>query len=116
MQVIGSGWLGIDRGSVVMFSDFLDGGPMWSGSGPREVRRPVRFARRFAAPPAVVVGITMWDIDHRSNQRADLVAEAVTGQDFELVFRTWGDTSVARIRADWAAFGPLPDPEDWALD
>lgn len=115
MQEFGIGRLGIDRGSVVMFNDFQDGGPMWTGSGAREVRRPVRFARPFAEPPAVVVGITMWDIDHRSNQRADLMAENIAATGFDLVFRTWGDTSVARVRADWAAFGPLPDPEDWQL-
>lgn len=115
MREIGVGRLGIDQGSVVMFSDFQDGGPMWTGSGPREVRRQVPFARPFAASPAVIVGIAMWDIDHRSNQRADLAAEAVTEEGFELVFRTWGDTSVARIRADWAALGPLPDPDDWVL-
>ncbi len=116
MQRIPVGDLGIDRGSVVMFSDFQDGGPMWRGEGPREVRQPVTFARPFAALPVVTVALSMWDIDSRMNQRADLAAENVTSEGFELVFRTWGDTRVARVRADWAAFGALPDPDLWQVD
>jgi hypothetical protein len=30
-----------------------------------------------------------------------------------LVFRTWADTRVARIRADWTAIGAVRDEEDW---
>jgi len=31
------------------------------------------------------------------------------------VFRTWGDTRVARVRASWTAFGELPYGEEWDL-
>lgn len=115
MKEFSGGRIGVDQGSVVLFSDFQDGGPMWTGSGPRQVRRPVRFARPFLSEPAVMVGISMWDLDRMTNPRADIAAEAVTTEGFEIVFRTWADSRVARIRADWTAIGPLPDPDAWEL-
>ncbi|WP_232520681.1 H-type lectin domain-containing protein [Rhodobacter sp. CZR27] len=82
---------------------------MWTGQGPREARQAVSFADRYLQPPAVMVSISMWDLDRRSNTRADNSAENVTADGFDLVFRTWGDTRVARIRADWTALGPVRD-------
>ncbi|MBI1219093.1 MAG: hypothetical protein GC186_11140 [Rhodobacteraceae bacterium] len=107
--------IGIDQGSMLLFSDFADGGVMWSGTGPRECRLPVQFAQPFRSEPAVMVGISMWDLDQKTNQRADIKAEDITASGFRIVFRTWGDTRVARIRADWTAFGDLPDEDDWQL-
>ena len=37
------------------------------------------------------------------------------GAGFDVVFRTWGDTKVARARVRWMAIGELDDPEDWQL-
>lgn len=108
--------LGILQGSRIMFSDFADGGAMWTGSGPRECRHVISFRDGFREAPAVQVAISMWDLDRRTNSRADLLAEEVTAQGFHLVFRTWGDTRVARIRADWTAIGALRDEDDWELD
>ncbi|WP_321174954.1 H-type lectin domain-containing protein [Brevirhabdus pacifica] len=100
----------------MLFSDYEDDGPMWTGQGPREFRRPVTFSEVFAAPPSVQVSIAMWDMDNARNQRADISAEEITPEGFEIVFRTWGDTRVARIRAAWTAIGPVPDSEDeWKL-
>lgn len=113
MITIATGTLGIDRGSLMMFAHFDNDGPMWSGTGPRELRRRVAFSAPFLEPPVVLAGISMWDCDHRSNLRADLRAEHIDTGDFDLVFRTWGDTRIARIRADWTAFGSLSDPELW---
>jgi hypothetical protein len=62
------------------------------------------------------VSMSMWDIDNKTNSRADLVAENITAKGFDLVFRTWGDTRVARIRADWMAIGPVADEDDWKVD
>lgn len=107
--------VGIVQGSRMMFSDFADDGPMWAGSGPRESRQAVTFAEPFAAAPAVMVTISMWDADRRTNLRADIVAENVTEAGFDLVFRTWNDTRIARIRADWTAIGALRDDELWDL-
>ena len=70
--------IGIDQGSLLLFSDFADGGVMWSGTGPRECRLPVHFAQPFRSEPAVLVGISMWDLDQKTNQRADIKAEDIT--------------------------------------
>jgi hypothetical protein len=39
----------------------------------------------------------------------------VTTEGFEIVFRTWGDTRIARIRADWMAIGAVRDEDEWDL-
>jgi H-type lectin domain len=105
--------VGILQGSQVLFSDFATDGVMWTGSGDRDCRFPIRFSDPFVAPPSVLVGISLWDMDHKTNMRADLTAEQVTETGFHLVFRTWGDTRIARIRADWTAIGPVRDEDDW---
>jgi hypothetical protein len=104
---------GIEQGTRILFSDFVDDGAMWTGAGPREVRHGQSFTEPFAEPPVVTIGISMWDIDHNTNSRVDISAENVTAQGFEIVFRTWADTRIARIRADWMAIGPARDEDDW---
>lgn len=108
--------IGIDRGSTILFSDFEDGGKMWTGNGPREARKPVQFTGAFKSLPVVMVGISMWDLDQKSNQRSDISAEHISLTGFDIVFRTWGDTRVARIRADWAAIGEVSDEDDWEIE
>jgi hypothetical protein len=110
-----TGAIGVDQGSRVLFDHFADNGEMWTGVGPREVRHALRFGTPFVAAPIVMVGISMWDIDHKSNSRADVSAETVTATGFEIVFRTWGDTHVARIRVDWTAIGETRDDDDWEI-
>lgn len=116
MKRITSGAIGIAQGSRVLFSDFADGGPMWTGQGDRESRHIITFKEAFREAPAVMVGISMWDIDHKTTSRADVSAEKITKNGFELVFRTWGDTRVARVRADWTAIGAIRDDDDWEID
>ncbi len=88
---------------------------MWSGEGPRAVRQTVSFPEPFVAPPAVHVSVGMWDIAGDANQRADICAEQVTARGFDIVFRTWDDTRVARIRASWLAIGAVPHDDDFAV-
>ena len=107
--------LGIQQGSRVMFSDFADDGVMWTGQGPRESRHIVRFAEAYVDTPTVTVSISMWDMDHKHNSRADVSAEAITAEGFHLVFKTWGDSRVARIRADWMSIGRAKDDDVWEL-
>lgn len=107
--------IGIDQGDLLLFSDFEDGGPMWTGTGPRESRHPVTFSEPYRRPPAVHVALSMFDMDEKTNQRADIAAENVTATGFELVFRTWQDTRVARVRAGWLAIGELAHDDDWEL-
>lgn len=116
MQRFTSHSVGVDHGSLVLFSDFQDGGAMWTGEGPRELRRVVEFAEPFRSVPVVQVSISMWDMDRRTNQRADISAEMVNPEGFVIVFRTWSDTRVARIRADWLAIGELSAEEDWNVE
>ena len=105
-----------DQGSVPLFSDFEDDGPMWSGTGPREARRAIAFAEPFLSPPIVHVSLSMWDVHHATNMRAEIVAENITERGFDLVFRTWSDTRIARMRADWLAIGALAHEDDWNVD
>jgi len=107
--------MGIDRGTQVLFSDFQHDGEMWSGTGDREARSWVGFSECFLSPPVVQVGLSMWDVDQGANQRMDIAAEEVTEAGFSLVFRTWGDTRVARVRADWIALGEVAHDDDWDL-
>ena len=116
MQRLDSLTIGIDQGSLVLFSDYQDGGTMWTGEGPRELRRIVEFGTRYRRPPVVQVSLSRWDMDHKANSRMDISAEMVTEEGFVIVFRTWGDTRVARVRADWLSFGALRHEEDWDVD
>ncbi|MDB5659180.1 MAG: hypothetical protein JWS10_1795 [Cypionkella sp.] len=115
MKRIVSNTVGILQGSRVLFSDFADGGAMWTGQGARESRHVVVFKEPFTEPPTVMASISMWDIDHKHTSRADITAEDITVAGFHLVFRTWGDTRVARVRADWIAIGSADSEEDWQL-
>lgn len=108
-----SGLIAIEQGSRILFSDFVDDGAMWTGTGPREVRQRLSFKQAFVEPPLVTVGISMWDIDHQTNSRVDIAAESVTAKGFEIVFRTWANTRIARVRADWMAIGKARDEDDW---
>jgi hypothetical protein len=115
MKRLSSHLLGIDQGSTVLFSDFQDGGAMWTGHGPRELRKPVIFEEPFMTVPTVQISMSMWDMDQKTNQRADISAETVTPEGFVIVFRTWGDTRVARVRADWLAVGEVKGEDDWEI-
>ena len=107
---------GIDQGDVMVFAEFEDGGPMWTGSGKRERRKPVRFNAAFASPPVVQVSVSLWDMDTTVAIRAELVAENVTETGFDIVFRTWSDSRIARLRASWMAIGDLPFEDDWDVE
>lgn len=115
MKRLRSHLIGIDQGEVTLFSDFEDGGEMWTGTGPRERRRPVWFSQKFRGVPAVQVTVSLWDVDTDSAVRAELTAENVTDARFEVVFRTWLDTRVARVRVAWTAIGELADDDDWDI-
>ena len=108
-----SGVVGVEQGTRFLFSDFVHNGAMWTGEGPREVRQEQVFKEPFLSLPVVTVGISMWDIDHKTNSRIDVSAENVTAKGFEIVFRTWADTRIARIRADWMAIGQVRDEDNW---
>lgn len=107
---------GVAQGDVQLFADYVDDGPMWTGNGDREVRREVSFPEGFRSSPVVHVSLSMLDVDQTTNTRVEVVAEEVTAQGFDLVFRTWGDTRIARARAAWMAIGDLRNHDDWEVD
>ena len=113
MKRIYASTIGIDQGSVMLFSDFDTNGEMWAGSGEREKRTPVQFKDTFKSIPNVMVSLEMFDFDSRKNQRAETVVENVTQNGFDIVFRTWGDTKVARAKASWMAVGGVEAEDNW---
>ncbi|MBE9637747.1 H-type lectin domain-containing protein [Salipiger mangrovisoli] len=116
MRKLRGAWVGIDQGNEDLFSEFESGGTMWTGSGDRERRRHISFAEPFASPPNVQVVLSLWDIDNGGNIRADLGAENVSETGFDMVFRTWSDTRVARVRLSWMAIGEVRGEDDWLID
>lgn len=82
--------------------------PMWAGDGPRALDLAVAFSRRFAAPPAISVGLSGIDASHSENLRFNLSVEEVSETGFVLRFVTWGDTHIARASATWTAMGKEP--------
>ncbi|MCQ0093931.1 H-type lectin domain-containing protein [Roseovarius sp. M141] len=115
MKKLDTGLIGIDQGEAVLFSEHESGGTMWTGEGERTRRHPVRFAERYRAPPVVHCALSMWDIDNRTNARVEVSAERITETGFEVVFRTWADTRIARARARWMAIGEVYHADGWDL-
>ena len=113
MQVFINQAIGVDQGDDVLFSDYEDGGTMWTGSGARERRKKITFATEFKDEPVVHVSMSLWDMDSATNARADVIAEKITRTGFDVVFRTWSDTRVARVRVRWLAIGAAFHEDDW---
>lgn len=113
MKVFINQAIGIDQGDDVLFSDYEDGGKMWTGHGERERRTKVVFKTPFKSEPVVHLAMSLWDMDSATNARADVTAEKVTLKGFDVVFRTWADTRVARVRVRWMAIGEVFHEDDW---
>ncbi|MDF1854463.1 H-type lectin domain-containing protein [Pseudooceanicola sp.] len=115
MKRLRNHWIGIDQGENILFSDYEDGGAMWTGNGAREIRNKVKFSESFRKSPAVHCSLSMWDLDSSTNIRGEISAESITAEDFTLVFRTWSDTRIARARVRWMAIGELRHQDEWDL-
>ncbi|MBY6090820.1 H-type lectin domain-containing protein [Pseudooceanicola sp. 502str34] len=113
MKRLRKSMIGVDQGEDLIFSDFEEGGDMWTGDGPRERRLAITFSENFRTPPVVHCALSLWDVGQGANLRADVTAEEITPTGFDLVFRTWGDTKIARARARWMAIGELSDEDEW---
>ena len=116
MKRLKSHTIGVDSGDVILFSDYEDGGVMWTGRGQRERRRHIKFTEPYREQPTVQLSPSLWDLDATTVMRADISAESVTKNGFDMVFRTWGDTRVARMRIAWTAIGPLSEDDDWLVE
>jgi hypothetical protein len=113
MKKLRSHIVGIDSGDVVVFSDYENGGDMWTGEGPRERRKKIEFSEPFKSPPNVQLSPSLWDFDTNTTMRADISASSITRKGFEIVLSTWGDTRIARMRVVWTAIGEVADAGDW---
>ena len=115
MRKLNSNVIGIDQGDVVLFSDFEHDGEMWTGEGPRNTRLPVVFSETYREAPSVYLSISMLDASNSGNSRYDVQAESISPKGFDIVFRTWGDTQVARCRVAWQSIGPVRADDVWDL-
>lgn len=115
MKRIASHLIGVDQGEVVLFSDFENDGEMWTGTGERERLVPVSFSQSYSKAPAVHCSMSLLDLATGPSIRADVAPREITETGFKILFRTWGDSRVARIRVAWMAVGELPDSEAWEL-
>ena len=115
MKRIASHLIGVDQGDLVLFSDYEDGGEMWTGSGERERVVTVSFSQPYRKPPSVHVTMSLLDLATGPSIRAHVAARNITPEKFEIIFRTWEDSMVARVRVAWLAIGELPDDEQWQL-
>lgn len=106
--------LGIDQGDVLLFSDFEEDGEMWSGEGLRESITPVTYSADFRDAPSVHLSIKLLDMASGSNTRYDLDARNITEAGFDIVFRTWGDTKIARVAVHWQAIGAARYQDDFS--
>jgi len=116
MKKLRSNTVGIDSDDVILFSDYEDDGEMWTGQGQRERRRRIKFSEKFKSPPTVQLSPSLWDLDTATIMRADFAAESITRGGFEMVFRTWGDTRIARVRISWMAIGEVSEMDDWDVE
>lgn len=115
MQKLNGHQVAIDQGETVLFSDFEDGGPMWSGSGQRSVIQPITFSESFDSSPSVTVSLAMCDMSNDAFMRMDLRATDITATDFKISFATWGDTKFARVRIAWQAIGSVSSEDAWDI-
>lgn len=115
MRELSNHLIGVDQGDRVLFSDFEDDGEMWTGQGQRERRLYTPFSAPFRSIPVVHVSLSLWDVDTETPLRAVVLADSITKNGFDIVFRTWGDTRVARVSVAWLAFGELPQEDDWNI-
>lgn len=104
--------IGVDQGDLVLFNDYVNDGDMWAGSGEREYRREVKFSEEFSEEPVVNVWLSLWDFSNSANARADVRAEDIKTDRFTIVFNTWSDTQIARVRVAWQAIGPATSDEE----
>lgn len=115
MKILKTGHIAVAQGNETLFDDFEDVGPMWTGDGTRERRVSIVFERAFSAPPSAQCALSVWDFDYSTNMRGDVYVDNITETGFEIVFRTWGNTRIARARASWMAIGTVEDDDMWQV-
>jgi hypothetical protein len=73
--------------------------------GERLFTRPVQFESKFAKPPKVFLEISGLDVNETKNTRVTVTAKNITESGFDLEYKTWFDTILYTVWANWMAFG-----------
>lgn len=109
-----SAGLYIESGSVSCGIQAFQDAPRVGKTGEQFVRIKVPFSKAFTAPPVIQVNLKLMDVrvapvDAPSGYcvRADVFASAadVTTTGFVVTFRTWDNTYVFELQANWLAIG-----------
>lgn len=98
---------------MALFSHFDSDGEMWAGKGERSIRHRVQFNIEFMKSPIVQIAITFMDADSNQHLRYMLIADNVSKNNFDIVFKTWSDSRFARVWVNWTAIGEKRDPQMW---
>lgn len=115
MRKISRHAIGLEHGDTVLFSDYEQDGEMWTGEGQRQTRVYVSFSERYRETPVVHTSLSLIDVSNSANVRMEVSAEDISEKGFAIVFRTWADSQVARVRVGWMAIGAVTDDDDWEL-
>ena len=113
MQVLLREAMGIAQGDEALFSDYADGGEMWTGQGTASGASGWSLTRPSAPRQWCMSRCRCWDTDCKANARMEVVAENIATDGFDIVFRTWGDSRIARVRVSWMAIGAAHHEDDW---
>jgi len=79
-----------------------------TGIGERTYTTAVQFDSPFRVPPKVSLALSGQDVEGVHNNRLRLIAENITVDGFDLVYKTWSDTIVYGVWATWTAIGLKP--------
>lgn len=71
----------------------------------RVFTRTVTFESKFAKPPKVVIGLSGLDGDGTKNNRVQVTAKDITESGFVVEYKTWFDTVLYTVWANWLAYG-----------
>ena len=76
-----------------------------TGKGDRPFERRIDFPKSFKEPPIVAVSLVGLDVDKGANLRVSVEAHETDRNGFTIYFKTWSDTKVYGLSAQWIAYG-----------
>lgn len=91
------------------YGDYTGGTSGWNlhlGNGVRNFDRLITFQTPLTGSPLVQVNLGVLDADAQPNLRVDVSAINVSNIGFTLRIRTWADTKLYAVRANWLAVTP----------
>ena len=92
-----------------LFDHVDPNGEMWDGEGERDVRVRVEFDTPLERAPHVFLSVVQLDSSQAQNLRFQLLADSITNDGFDTVFRTWSDTRLASCLVQWMAMSQSVD-------